>query len=140
MEARPSQPAVNKPPPEVEAAGLRAYEQAGAYETLHRRRLPLVYTALTILYVLGGVLMNKFDHQFLAEVCFATAVLLPLFFWWTWRRQNSRYEENLRLLADLEKTYGETLSWIQVERHFEALEKLQRELEQEKAAEARAVK
>jgi hypothetical protein len=131
MENRP----LNKPSPEIEAAGLLAYEQAGAFETVHRRRLPLVYSVLTLLYMAGALTLVKFGHRTAADSCLGMGIFLPLFFWWQWRRQEARYRENLRLLADLERQYGDALSWIQVERHFEALEKLHRELAQEKANE-----
>ena len=131
---------MKKPTPAIESAGLLAYEQAGAFETMHRQRLPLVYAALTLLYVLGGFVMLRLDHRTAGEICLGMAVFLPVFFWVTWQRQLERYRENLRLLEKLETEYGDALPWIQVERHFEALEKLQRELAQEKAAEGGAVK
>jgi hypothetical protein len=131
---------MNKPSAEIEAAGLLAYEQAGAFETVHRRRLPLLYSVVTLLYMAGAIALLRLGHRNAAHFCLGMGIFLPLFFWWTWRRQESRYHANLRLLADLEKEYGEALSWIQVERHFEALEKLQRELALEKADEAGRLK
>jgi hypothetical protein len=45
-----------------------------------------------------------------------------------------RYTKNLRLLAEQEKVYGDQLPWVQVEKHLAALDRLKRELEQEKIA------
>ena len=125
---------MTKPSAEIEAAGLLAYEQAGAFESIHRRRLPLIYSVLTLLYMAGSLAMLKFGHRTAADFFLGMGIFLPLFFWWQWRRQEMKYQENLRLLADLEREYGEALPWIEVERHFEALEKLERELAEERAA------
>jgi hypothetical protein len=118
-------------PPEIEVKGLRAYEQARAFETLQRRRLPLIYAGLAMLFVVGGMVMQRTEHRVLGDVNFAAGVILAFWFWWSWRRYEARHGENLRLLARLEREYGDALPWVQVEKHFAALDKLRGELAEE---------
>jgi ABC-type bacteriocin/lantibiotic exporter with double-glycine peptidase domain len=121
-----------KPPPQVETEGLRAYEQARAFEGLQRRRLPLLYCAMTLLFVISGGAMLAWDRPYGAIMALVMAVVYPVLALFNWRRLRKRHEKNQHLLADLEARYGEQLPWLQVERHLAALQQLQDELAQEK--------
>jgi ABC-type bacteriocin/lantibiotic exporter with double-glycine peptidase domain len=121
-----------KLPPDLEAKGLLAYEQAGAFESLQRRQLPLISTGLTLLMLLCGLVLLKLHEALLAGVTLGGAVLFPILAWRKWQRLRVQHAENLRLLAELQAQYGDLLPWIQVEKHFAALEQLQRELAEEK--------
>ena len=51
-----------------------------------------------------------------------------------WRQLQARYGRNLRLLAQLKAgAWGRRLPWIQVEKHFAELEKLKREMLENRA-------
>ena len=63
------------------------------------------------------------------------AIFFPFIVWLQWQRLTRRYAINLEFLAGLEKLYGDDLPWLQVERHFAALEALQAELAAEAARE-----
>ena len=121
-----------KPSPEIEIKGLKAYEQAGAFERLRTWRLPLSYAVFVLIPVVNGVLLLKYEHVAMAWGNFICAVLFSCFGWWHWLRLKARYAKNLQLLAELEHLYGEQLPWVQVEKHFAALEELQRELAEER--------
>lgn len=120
-----------KPSPEVEAAGLKAYEQAGAFERLQTWRLPVSYGVVLLVPVMGSLLALHWGRGTMAWVQFISAVLFAVLCRWNWLRLKARYEANLKLLAALEEEYGEELSWVKMENHFAALEELQRELEEE---------
>lgn len=122
---------MNTIPPNLEEAGLVAYEQARAFEAVQQRQLPLIYGALTLLLVAAGLVMMKFENPVLATVCFAAAIGFPCIAWLNWQRLKARHATNLNFLADLEGKYGERLPWIQVERHLAALAEVQRELDEE---------
>ncbi len=117
--------------PEIEVKGLKTYEQVCAFERLRSWRLPLSYGVVMLIPIVYGVSrLNWGDHR-MAEANFAVAILCALGLWFHWRRLNTRHANNLKYLAELEVTYGDQLPWIQVEKHFEALKQLQRELEEE---------
>ena len=52
-----------------------------------------------------------------------------------WKQLAARHARNLRLLAELKAEYGEQLPWVQVEKHFAALEELKREIAEGKRIE-----
>jgi hypothetical protein len=116
---------------QVESAGLRAYEQALAFEALKQRRMPLLYAALTGLIALCGVPLWSLDHAAMALGLELLAILFALGAAVHWRRLRVQHTTNLRLLAQLEAQYGEELPWLRVERHLAALEKLRAELERD---------
>jgi hypothetical protein len=117
-----------KPTPEMEARGMKAYEQVRAFERLQSWRLPVALTAPVIL--LGGVGAAAWttDHHPLAWVNFIAAILLAWMARFQWKQLAARHANNLRLLANLKAEYGEELPWVQVENHFAQLEKLKREI------------
>jgi len=117
--------------PEIEAKGLRAYEQARAFERMRTWRLPLGYVLLLLMPVVTAFSLLKIGHTSMAEFNFAVVLVLVVVEVRTWRRLKVRYAENLRLLAELERTYGDELPWIQVEKHLAALDQLKRELAEE---------
>jgi hypothetical protein len=121
----------NEPSAQVESAGLCAYEQALAFEALERRRMPLLYAALTGLIALCGVPLWSLDHAVMALGLELLAIFFALGAALHWRRLRARHATNLRLLAQLEAQYGEELPWLRVERHLAALEKLRAELERD---------
>jgi hypothetical protein len=121
--------------PEVREQGLRAYEQARAFEQLRRRRVPLLYTLVPLLFFFFGLAAWQWNRELLAEDCFASAALIGICAWWNWQRLRALYARNLALLADLESQHGENVPWLEVERHLAELEKLNAELAMEKRIE-----
>jgi len=120
-----------KPPLDVEAKGLKAYEQAGAFERIRSWRLPLRYFLVSLVPVVNGIGMWRINYQILATLNFLTALFFALASWFHWKKLRARYTENLRLLAELKGKYGDQLPWIEVENHFAALEQLKRDLAEE---------
>jgi hypothetical protein len=112
--------------PEIEARGMKAYEQARAFERLRSWRLPLSYTVFALVPALVGAAMWSTGHTTMAGFNFLAAVILAWVGWSHWKTLRARHAENLRLLAELEKTHGDELPWVQVENHFAALELLRR--------------
>ena len=117
--------------PEIEAKGLKAYEQVRAFERLRTWRLPLWYAVFPLVPALSGAGLWRLGYFTLAGLHFLAAVLFLLAEWFHWKRLHARYAENLRLLAKLEADHGDKLPWVQVENHFAALERLQRDLADE---------
>ena len=115
-------------PPEIEAEGLRAYEQARAFENLRRQRLPLVYAGVTILLALSGGALLQLGHAAVAALSLGAAVLFPFFAWQKWRFLKVQYAANLRRLKELETRYGTEVTWLKIERHLAEVEKLRAEL------------
>ena len=120
---------------ETEAKGLKAYEQARAFERVRSWRLPLAYAIFPVLVVISGILSFETGHTPLAVLQFVLALVFSLGLWGNWIRLRARYAENLRLLTELEDTYGDQLPWVQMERHFAALDELKRELAEEESKE-----
>jgi hypothetical protein len=110
--------------PEIKARGMKAYEQARAFERLRSWRLPLSYTVFALVPALIGAAMWAMGRPMLAAFNFLAAVVLAWMVWSQWKRLRARYAENLRLLAELKVAYGDQLPWIAVENHFAALEVL----------------
>jgi hypothetical protein len=113
---------------EIEARGMKAYEQARAFERLRSWRLPLSYAVFALIPVLNGAWMWKIGHVMMAEFNCVAAVFLAVVGWLHWRRLQMLYTRNVKLLAELKAEYGDELPWIQVENHFAALEELKREI------------
>ncbi len=111
-----------------EARGLKAYEQARAFERLRSWRLPVTFGACVALPVLAAALLLVTGHANWAWANFALAGAMGWMARFQWRQLQARHGRNLRLLAQMEAEHGEALPWVQVERHFAALEKLKREL------------
>ncbi len=117
-----------KPTPEVEAKGLKAYEQARAFERLRSWRLPLSFIVFALVPALSGAWMWALGHTALAWLNFAAAILLAWMGRFQWKQLLARHARNLRLLAEMKAEYGDQLPWVQVENHFAELEKLKREI------------
>ncbi len=117
--------------PETEARGLKAYEQVRAFERLRTWRLPLSYTFFILLPTVIGVAAWVEGHPVMASVNTVAAVFLIVVSWLHWQRLKMRYRSNVELLAELKRIHGDQLPWIQVEKHFAALEKLKSELAEE---------
>jgi hypothetical protein len=122
----------NPLPPELEREGWLAYEQARAFESLRRRRLPVVYAGLTALLIVMGLVACKVERPVLGTVFLAVAILFPIVAWNTARFFRFRHDENLQRLAALKARYGENLPWLEVERHMAAVAELQNELARQK--------
>jgi hypothetical protein len=118
----------DKPTPEIEAQGLKAYEQARAFERIRVWRLPVTYAAPPVALAVLGAAAWMTHHPMLSAAAFGLAPLVMVRMWFEWKRLLRLYGENLALLARLESTYGKALPWVQVEHHFAALEELKREI------------
>ncbi|HUB68727.1 MAG TPA: hypothetical protein VL981_14685 [Candidatus Methylacidiphilales bacterium] len=120
--------------PQAEMEGLRAYEQVRAFERIRSWRLPLCYLVFAMIPMVTGAGLLKTNHPVLGELHFVTAFFFMAGSGFHWRWLLKRYAKNLRLLAEQEKVYGDQLPWVQVEKHFAALDRLNRDLEREKMA------
>ena len=120
------------PTPEIEEQGLKAYEQAGAFERLRGWRLPLSYVIFSLIPILNGMMMWKMGHHTMAMLNFLTALFFVAGSWFHWKRLCARYAKNLELLREMEAKYGDKLPWMEVEQHLAAMEQLTRDLEEEK--------
>ena len=114
--------------PEDETRGMKAYEQARAFERLRSWRLPLTYIVFALVPALSGAWMWAIGHTMMAGLNFLAAVFLAWMGRSQWKQLRARHARNLRLLAELKAEYGDQLPWIQVENHFSALEELKREI------------
>ena len=114
--------------PEIEARGMKAYEQARAFERLRSWRLPMTYGVFALIPALSGVLMWALGHTAMAGLNFLVAVILAWMGRFQWKQLRARHARNLRLLAELKAEYGDELPWIQMENHFAELEELKREV------------
>jgi hypothetical protein len=129
----------DKPTPEIEAQGLKAYEQARAFERLRTWRLPLVYGGAAVAPLFLAYSAWRSGDEGIAStrgamfmgVGFSAFVLLLVVM--QWRRLLRQYAENRALLEKLESAYGDALPWVQVEQHFAALEELKREIAEGRA-------
>ncbi|HEV3270663.1 MAG TPA: hypothetical protein VGZ93_00610 [Candidatus Methylacidiphilales bacterium] len=117
--------------PDMEARGMRAYEQARAYERLRSWRLPLSFVVFALIPAVGGAWMWATGHTVMAWLYFFAAIFLAWAGWFQWRQLGARHARNLRLLAELKAEYGDELPWVRVENHFAELEKLRREMAEE---------
>ena len=121
-----------KPTPDTETRGLKAYEQAKAFERLRTWRLPLTFIICAAIPVASGALMWHMGHHRMAWLNFVAAMLLSWMGRFQWKQLSARHARNVRLLSQLEAEYGDQLPWVQMENHFAALEKLKREIAEEK--------
>jgi signal transduction histidine kinase len=113
---------------DIEARGMRAYEQARAYERLRSWRLPLSFVAFALVPAVSGAWMWAIGHTMMAGFNFFAAIFLAWMGRFQWKQLRARHARNLRLLAELKAEYGDELPWIQVENHFAELERLRREM------------
>jgi signal transduction histidine kinase len=114
--------------PDIEARGMKAYEQARAFERLRSWRLPLSFAVFALIPALSGAWMWAIGHTMMAWLNFVAAVVLAWLGRFQWKQLRARHARNLGLLAALKAEYGDQLPWIQVENHFAELEKLKREI------------
>jgi signal transduction histidine kinase len=121
--------------PDTEARGMRAYEQVLAFERLRSWRLPLTFVLFPLVGFLAGGLLWATQHFTLAWLDFILAAILAWLARFQWKQLVARHARNLRLLAELKAEYGEKLPWVQVEKHFAALEELKREIAEGKGTE-----
>jgi hypothetical protein len=118
--------------PEIETKGLKAYEQARAFENIRSWRLPLSYFIFALIPVLNGIGLWRAGHTLMSELNFLCAFVFVVASWFHWRRLRARYAENLALLRELERDYGDQLPWVQVEKHFAELDRIKQELAEER--------
>jgi len=121
-----------KPTPQAESEGLRAYEQVRAFERLRLWRLPLSYLVFSMIPMATGVGLLKMGYTTLGELHLLTALFFVAGACFHWRWLLKRYTKNLQLLAEQKKLYGDQLPWVQVEKHFAALDRLKRDLARER--------
>ena len=114
--------------PDDEAQGLKAYEQALAFQRLQSWRLPVTLTIFPLCALAVGFWTWALGLHLLALANFGIGVFLAWMGRFQWKQLRARHARNLRLLARLEEEHGAALPWRQVESHFAALEKLKREL------------
>src|SRR5882757_256791 len=117
-----------KPTAEIEAKGLKAYEQALAFERLRTWRLQVALTIFPLIPLLVGAWLWHQGHEGWAWANFIATALLAYKGRCQWRFLAAQYADNRRLLRELESDYGDQLSWVQVENHFAALEEIKREV------------
>ncbi len=117
-----------KPTPEIEARGLKAYEQARAFERLRTWRLQLTYALAPVGLAILALAAWWRGQPWFTALAIGVALFVSVRTWFEWKRLRQLYADNLALLAKLESTYGNTLPWVQVEQHFAALEELKREI------------
>ena len=117
-----------KPNPETEAKGLKAYEQARAFERIRTWRLPLTFVLFVLVPVVMGAILWTVGYTSVAWVSFILAILLSWMCRFQWKQLVARHARNVRLLAELKAEYGDQLTWVQVENHFAALQELKREI------------
>ncbi len=117
-----------KPTIEIEARGLKAYEQARAFERLRTWRLPLVYGGAAAVPLFLAYAAWRSGDTGIAGMGIGFSVFVFFLVVMQWRRLLRQHAENRALLEKLEATYGNALSWVQVEQHFAALEELKREV------------
>jgi signal transduction histidine kinase len=115
--------------PDMEARGMKAYEQARAFERLRTWRLPLTFIVFALVPALSGAWMWALGHTLMAWLNFGAALFLAWMGQFQWKQLRARHAQNLRLLAELKAEYGDELPWVRVENHFAALEKLKREMD-----------
>jgi len=116
--------------PEIEAKGLKAYEQARAFERLRAWRLPLSYVIFQVIPLLSGVMAWQVGRTLMGAMNFAAAADLPWFRGCTGVAAG-RYGITRSCCRDGEDLWG-AVAWVQVEKHFAELEKLERELAEER--------
>lgn len=121
---------------EAEARGMKAYEQARAFENLRAWKLPVSYAVLVVVPVVFGGALFQMEHVKLATVSGILAVSFAGACWFHWQKLKRLYAWNLALLTDMKKAYGDQLPWVQMENHFAKLERLKQELFREREASA----
>jgi hypothetical protein len=122
----------DKPTPETEARGLKAYEQVLAFERLRTWRLPLVYGGAAVAPLFLAYSAWRSGDSGIAGMGVGFSVFVFFLVVVQWRRLLRQYAENRELLEKLESTYGDALPWVQVEKHFAALEEIKREIAEER--------
>ncbi len=120
-----------KPSAEVEANGLRAYEQARAFERLRTWRLPVTLALFPLLAAATAVALACTGHGQFAVGDAAVTTLLAWLAMHQWTHLRRRHDANLKLLRKLEGEYGDTLPWVQMEQHFAKLAELKEDLARE---------
>jgi len=120
--------------PEIEARGLKAYEQTRAFERLRAWRLPVSYGIFVLIPIGFGFATLAVGYKAMGVAQLGVAVLFAVGARLNWKQLEKRYAENLKVVAEMEEAYGDALPWVKVERHFAELEKLREELAQEREA------
>src|ERR1035441_9736798 len=92
--------------PEIEARGMKAYEQARAFERLRSWRLPLSYAVFAVVPAMIGAAMWSIGHTTMAGFNFLAAVFLAWMGRSHWKTLRASYAENLRLLRSEERRVG----------------------------------
>ncbi len=114
--------------PQDEARGMKAYEQARAFERLRSWRLPVTFIVFALIPAGSGAVVWTMGYTVLAGLNFGAAVLLAWMGRFQWKQLSARYSRNKRLLSELKAEHGDRLPWIEVENHFAELERLKREI------------
>ncbi len=116
---------------EDEQWGLRAYEQARAFERMRSWRLPVALTLFPCAALVVGFWTWALGHHLLGAANLGIGVFLAWMGRFQWKQLGARHARNLRLLAQMKEEHGDELPWLRMEKHFAALEKLKRELAEE---------
>ncbi|MCE0499610.1 MAG: hypothetical protein LV481_16850 [Methylacidiphilales bacterium] len=122
--------------PQAESEGLRAYEQVRAFERVRSWRLPLSYLVFSMIPMATGIGLLKMGHTTFGELHLLLALCFVAGSCFHWHGLLKRYTKNLQLLTEQQKLYGDQLPWVQVEKHFAALDQLKRDLAREKISAA----
>lgn len=113
---------------------MRAYEQARSFEAL-RPNLPRYYVgffSVALAWGLVDVTTSQGRRAVLGCILLGAIPFFAAGAWLRWRRARRRYRDNLQILAELRRDYGEDLPWNKIERQQAELELLEKELAREK--------
>ncbi len=120
-----------KPSPDVEANGLRAYEQVRAFERLRTWRLPVTLALFPTLAAATTIALACTGHGQFAVGDAAVTTLLAWLAMHQWTHLRRRHDANVKLLRALEAEFGDALPWVQMEQHFAKLADLREDLARE---------
>jgi hypothetical protein len=107
--------------------GQAAYDRIAAFAGLRRRRMELIYALFPVLLVLAGSIAWVHSQKTIAVICAASAVADAIFAGWNWRRLRLDDKRNRALLARMQVQHGDTLPWLQAERHMAEIRRIQAE-------------
>ena len=107
--------------------------RCGHFERLRTWRLQASYVIFVSVPFLSASVALAMGHETLGGVQYGAAALFAVIAWLQWRHLKERYAKNCEVVAELERIYGDDLPWVKVDKHFAELEKLKREMAEQRA-------